>query len=77
MAFWAWLVQFITNMILVVLIKFMFGKDQFIYYLLGCVTLFCQFNVLPFIYIILGDERFKRAIANKEYCNVVKMMFDF
>jgi hypothetical protein len=77
MTFWAWLAQFINNMFLVVLVKFLFGKDQFTFYLLAFVTLFLNFNLLPFIYIILGDESFKRAIANKEYSDLVKLMLEF
>ena len=66
MTFWAWLAQFITNMFFVLLIKFMFGKDPFVYYVIGFIVLFFTFNVLPFIYIILGNESFKRAILKKK-----------
>jgi hypothetical protein len=64
-------------MFLVVLVKFLFGKDQFTFYLLAFLTLFLNFNVLPLFYIILGDERFKKAVAKKEYFELVKLMLNF
>ena len=76
MTFWAWLAQFVTNMIIVVLVKYMFGKDQFLYQLTGLVTMILNFNVLPFLYIILGNDGFKRSILNKEYCKFVKLLFE-
>jgi hypothetical protein len=76
MTFWAWLAQFITNMFLVVIVKFMFGKDQFVYQLLVLVALFLNFNVLPFIYIILGNDNFKKAFAGKKYLQFIKLLFE-
>ena len=76
MTFWAWLAQFVTNMIIVVMVKFMFGKDQFLYQLAGFVTMFLNFNVLPFLYIILGNYGFKRAILSKEYLKFIKLLFE-
>jgi hypothetical protein len=77
MTFWAWVAQFIANMLLVLMVKFMFGKDQFVYQLLGFATLFLNFNLLPFIYIILGNDSFKKAFTGKDYFQLIKLLFEF
>ena len=77
MTFWVWLAQFITNIIIVIAVKYMFGKDQFLLQLAVFVTMFLNFNVLPFLYIILGNDGFKRSILNKEYCKFVNLLFEF
>ena len=77
MTFWVWLAQFITNMIIVIMVKYMFGKDQFLLQLAGFVTIFLNFNVLPFLYIILGNDGFKRAILSKEYFKFLKLLLKF
>ena len=77
MTFWVWLAQLITNMIIVIMVKYMFGKDQFLLQLAGFVTIFLNFNVLPFLYIILGNDGFKRAILTKEYFKLVKLLLEF
>jgi hypothetical protein len=77
MTFWVWVAQFVTNMIIVVMVKYMFGKDQFVYQLVGLVTMFLNFNVLPCLYIVMGNDSFKRAILSKEYFKFFKLLFEF
>ena len=77
MTFLAWLAQFMTNMVLVVLGKYVFGKDQFVYNFFARVTIFFNFNVLPFVYIIMGSADFRRTITSKEYFIFLKLLFEF
>ncbi len=76
MTFWAWLAQFITNMFLVLVVKIVYGKDQFVFLFLGLVAFFFNFNVLPLIYIILGNDKIKKALYGKEYFKLVKLLFE-
>jgi hypothetical protein len=76
MTCWAWLAQFITNMFLVVLVKIVYGKDQFVFLAIGLVALFFNFNVLPFIYIILSNDKIKKALFGKEYFQMVRLLFE-
>ena len=73
--FWAWLMQFITNMFIVVIVKFMFGKDQFVMLIMGFISFFLTFNLLPLIYIIMGNENLKRAFASKNYFDIIQQLF--
>ena len=66
MTFLAWLAQFMTNMFFF-LVRYLFGKDQFVVNFFALVTIFLNFNVLPFVYIIMGNADFKRTINSREY----------
>ena len=72
----AWLAQFVANMITVIMVRYMFGKEQFQHHLTGYLALFFNFNLLPFIYIILGNENFKKAFHSKEYLQFIKLLFE-
>ena len=72
----AWIAQFVANMIAVVLVKYMFGKEQFQHHLFGYFTMFFHFNLLPFIYIILGNNNFKIALSSREYLQFIKLLFE-
>ena len=77
MTFWSLLVQFASNMILVVLVKFIFGTDQFLYTIISFIIVFVNFNALPFAYIIMGNDSFRRAITGKRYTQLLKLLCDF
>jgi hypothetical protein len=64
-------------MLMVVVLKLLFGKDQFIYYIIRLLTLFLDFNVLPFMYIILAEEPFKKAFLSRDYLQLGKLMLQF
>jgi hypothetical protein len=69
--------QFVTNTVLMVLLKFFFGKFKFIHSLFAILTLSLNFNLLPFFYIIIADDEFKRALFTKQYFNIVRLFFGF
>ena len=77
MTFWAWLAQFLTNIILVLAVRIFYGQNQFVYQLLGLLTIFFNFNVLPFVYIILANEKFKKAFVDKKCGSLLKLFFSF
>ena len=72
----AWIAQFVANMITVIMVKYMFGKDQFQHHLIGFLALSFHFNLLPFIYIILGNDNFKKGLRSKEYLQFIKLLFE-
>ena len=69
--------QLVTNTIFVILMKLFFGKFKFYHSLFAVITVSFNFNLMPFFYIIVADEEFKRAIANKQYVNILKLFFEF
>ena len=77
MTFWAWLAQFITNMFIVFIVNFVFGKDQFVFPVFGMVVLFFNFNVLPFTYIFMSHDKIRMALYGKEYLKLGKLLFEF
>ena len=77
MTFWAWFVHFVTNAFVVIMVKFLLTTDMFTYQLVGFLTLFLNFNVLPFVYILLANDNFKRAFVQKQFGRLLKMLFTF
>ena len=59
MTFWAWLVQLISNICLMLLVKIVYAKSQFLYNLFGLLSLCLSFNILPFLYIVMASEKHK------------------
>jgi hypothetical protein len=59
MTFWAWVVQLISNICLISLVKFFYGKSQFFFNLFGLLSICLSFNILPFIYIVMASEKHK------------------
>ena len=66
-----------ANVILITVVKIWFGKDQFYYYLFGIFTNSLNFIVLPFLYIVMGDNDFKGAFVKKEYGELFKFFLQF
>ena len=77
MTFWAWLAQFTTNMFIVFIVNFVFGKDQFVFPVFGMVVLFFNFNVLPFTYIFMSHDKIRMALYTKEYFELGKLLFEY
>ena len=47
--FWAWLAQLVTNIVYIILMLFIFGKEQFYHILLAICTICLNFNIrLPY-----------------------------
>jgi hypothetical protein len=75
--FWACLAQFITNMFLIFIVRFGFGKDQFMFPVYGLVLHFFNFNVLPFTYLFMSHEKVRLALYGKKYMELCKLLFEF
>jgi hypothetical protein len=71
--FWAWLAQFLTNMLDLALIHAFFGKNVFLHSICALLHLTLNFNVLPFFYIVAADEQVKAAIYCKQYKDAAKL----
>ena len=76
MTCWAWLAQFSTNVIYMVVMYIFFGKDRFGQTFLAVLTVFLNFNVRPLFYVIVADEDFKSAIMNKDFKRIVILFLD-
>ena len=77
MTFWTWLVQFITNILCVVVMKLFFGKDRYFQTLFATFLVFLNFNILPLFYVALADNEFKTAIMNRDFRSIVNIFIDF
>ena len=69
--------QLIMNTIFVILMKLLFGKFKFFHSLFAVITVSFNFNLMPIFYILVADDEFKRAIANRQFVNVVRLFFEF
>jgi hypothetical protein len=75
MTFWAWLAQFVTNLIYMLILVVFLGKNRFYQSVLAVFTVCLNFNVLPLFYVVLADEDFKSAILRKDYWSILKLFF--
>ena len=73
--FWAWLAQFITNIIYMLLMYAFFGKERFYHILLAICTICLNFNILPLFFVFMADDVFKDAIQNKKIIEILKLLF--
>jgi hypothetical protein len=74
--FWAFLAQFITNLIYIVGYVFFFGTDKFHHSLLAVVTVTLNFNILPFFYIFVADDEVKAAILSRDFLKIFALFFN-
>jgi hypothetical protein len=65
LTFWAWLAQFTTNLVCLVLVSFFFGTHVFLHSLLALLNLTLNFTVLPIFYIVMADETIKSVLVGK------------
>ena len=70
-----WLVQFSANILTLLLVKLFFGKNKFFHHLFAILTSSVNFNLLPFLYVIMTDEPVKTALAEKQYLELFQLLF--
>lgn len=73
--FCAWLAQLGTNITYLILLTFFFGKHRLSHILLAISTICLHFNILPLFYLTMVDDDLKLFVLNKEYLNLLKLMF--
>jgi hypothetical protein len=73
MTFWTWLFQFIVSIISHIFIHFIFGKHKFYQHLFAILNVGVNFSILPCLFVIMGDEDFKRALASKNFSEALKL----
>jgi len=73
--FWAWIAQFITNIIYLLLMIMFYGKARFYHVLLAICTICLNFNILPLFFIVMADDDLKAALQRKEFLSILKMFF--
>lgn len=72
--FWAWMAQFITNIIYIFLMSAYFGKSRFYHTLLAICTICLNFNILPLFFICMADDDFKVAIQGHNFTAIIKLL---
>jgi hypothetical protein len=72
--FWAWLAQFFTNILNLILLHILYGQYVFLHGLFATLHLTLNFIILPLFYIIAADEQLKTAIYAKQYKEVVRIL---
>ena len=77
MTFWAWVAQFMTNIMYMAIMKIFYGRDRFFHAILTVFTISLNFNVLPLFYIAMVDDDFKLAIMQKDYWGAFKLFLTF
>jgi len=73
--FWAWLAQFLTNVLDLILLHILYGQYIFYHSLFAYLHLTLNFTIMPLFYIIVADEQLKTAIFTKQYKEVIKILF--
>jgi hypothetical protein len=77
MTFWTWIAQFMSNTIYMSLTQIFYGKIRFYHAFLAVFSLCLNFNILPFFYILLGDDDFKIAILSKDVMTLLNLFFKY
>ena len=77
MTFWTWIAQFMSNSIYMSLTQIFYGKIRFYHAFLAVFSLSLNFNILPFFYIVLGDDDFKVAIMSKDFVTIVNLFLTY
>jgi hypothetical protein len=70
-----WLVQFSANILTFTLVKLFYGKNKFFHHLFAILTSSVNFNLFPFLYVIMTDEPVKTALAGKQYLELFQLLF--
>ena len=73
--FWAFIAQFVSNLIYIFGYLFLFGNVKFYHSLLAVVTVSLNFNILPFFYIFVADDEVKTAILSREFLKILFLFF--
>jgi hypothetical protein len=76
MTFWTWIIQSLLNGISVVFLLFIFGRFKFYQHLFAILNVGVNFALLPSVFIMMGDEKFKSALSRKQYFEAVKLFCD-
>ena len=76
LTFWAWLAQFITNLIYIMGYYLFYGRSKFHHSLLAVITVIFNFNILPIFYICMIDDEVKIAIIEKDYIRIVRLFLN-
>ena len=71
--FWAWLAQLVTNIVYIILMLFIFGKEQFYHILLAICTICLNFNILPLFYVLTADNDLKVVLQERDLVAVLKI----
>ena len=75
MTFWTWIIQFITNLVFMVLATILPGTTKFKHLLSAVLHLSLSFNVMPILYISFADEDIKSALAGRQFFVASKLFF--
>jgi hypothetical protein len=75
MTFWTWIIQFMTNLVFMVLATILPGTTKLKHLLSAVLHLSLSFNVMPILYISFADEDIKSALAGKQIFVASKLFF--
>ena len=67
MTFYTWVLQFILSIGAYFFMIFIFGKHMFYHQLFSILNVGVNFALLPCVFILIGDESFKRAITRGRF----------
>jgi hypothetical protein len=75
MTFWTWIIQFMTNLVFMILATILPGTTKFKHLLSAVLHLILSFNVMPILYISFADEDIKSALAERQFFVALKLFF--
>ena len=77
MTFWTWVFQFTTSLLSLIFIYFIFGKHKFYQHMFAILNVGVNFMILPSLFVIMGDEDFKKALTRRNYVEAAKLFISW
>ena len=75
LTFWVWIVQFLTNSMIFVSVKILFGKSLFAHTFLALLNLTLNFAILPVFYMVAANEAMKAALMKRQFRQAISLFF--